>query len=166
MSANSEDLRLIQRHIEQEIGCYRELLQVVDQERDILLSGDHSELPRQAEAKLGIARRLDQTRQARQDAMARLAPEPGQPLRLRDLAELLPAPERGAFREMLVRAQALAENLAAKNQNNRCYVQEALDTVEHLIGILSGRAQGQTYGQGGRRNAAPSGPPRLLTREV
>ena len=165
MAANPEDLRQIQRHIEQEITCYRELIQVVEQERDILLSGDHSGLPVQAEAKLGIARRLGETRQARQDTMARLSPEPGAPLRLRDLADLLPAAERMSFRALLNRAQALAENLAAKNQANQSYVQEALDTVEHLMGILSGRAQAQTYDQGGRRNTS-SGPPRLLVREV
>ena len=166
MFANTEDLKLIQRHIEQEISCYRELIQVVEQERDILLSGDHSGLPAQAEEKLGIARRLHQTRQARQDTMARLSPDSGQPLRLRDLAGMLPAAQRGVFRALLNRAQALAESLTAKNQNNQRFVQEALDTVEHLMGILSGQGRNQTYGQGGRRNAPSSGPPRLLTREV
>jgi|GEM_PF-2643927 flagellar biosynthesis/type III secretory pathway chaperone len=166
MTANPEDLKLIQRHVEDEIGCYRELIQVVERERDILLSGDHSGLPGQAEAKLGIARRLQQTRQARQEVMSRLSPDPESPLRLRDLAGLLPAAERGVFRALLGRAQSLADNLAAKNQNNQRFVQEALDTVEHLMGILSGQGRGQTYGQGGRRNTAPSGPPRLLAREV
>ena len=165
MAANPEDLRQIQRHIAQEITCYRVLIAVVERERDILLSGDHSGLPHQAEAKLGIARRLEQTRQARQDTMARLSPDPGVPLRLRDLTGLLPAEDRGPFRALLHQAQALAESLTAKNQANRGFVQEALDTVEHLMGILSGQAQRQTYGQGGRRHT-PSGPPRLLAREV
>ena len=166
MTANPEDLKLIQQHVENEIGCYRELIQVVEREKDILLSGDHSGLPSQAEQKLGIARRLHQTRQARQEVMTRLSPDPASPLRLRDLAGLLPVAERPVFRALLQKAQTLAENLVTKNQNNQRFVQEALDTVEHLMGILSGQGRNQTYGQGGRRNTAPSGPPRLLAREV
>jgi flagellar biosynthesis/type III secretory pathway chaperone len=85
---------------------------------------------------------------------------------LRDLAGLLPAAERGIFRALLQRAQSLAESLTAKNQANARFVQEALDTVEQLMDILSGRDRRQTYDQDGRRNATSSGPPRLLTREV
>lgn len=166
MTANPEDLKLIQRHIEDEVVCYRELIQVVERERDILLSRDHSGLPEQAEQKMGIARRLHESRLARQEVMSRLSPDPASPLRLRDLAGLLPAAERGIFRALLQRAQALAESLAAKNQANARFVQEALDTVEHLMDILSGRQRSQTYSQAGRRDTTQSGPPRLLTREV
>nr|MCA1905438.1 flagellar protein FlgN [Desulfarculus sp.] len=166
MTANPEDLKLIQQHIEDEVGCYREMIQVVERERDILLSRDHSGLPEQAEQKLAIARRLHQSRLARQEVMSRISPDPARPLRLRDLAGLLPAAERGIFRALLQRAQSLAESLTAKNQANARFVQEALDTVEQLMDILSGRDRSQTYDQEGRRNATSSGPPRLLTREV
>lgn len=166
MNANQAELKQIQDHLAQEVSCYRQLLEVVDEERAILLSGRHQGLGASAERKMGLAQRLDEIRNARLEVMAKLSPDPAKPLRLRDLAASLPPAERGPFRALLGKAQELAEHITRKNQANQSFVQEALDTVDHLLGLLSGRAQNQTYGQGGRRQAAPIGPPRLLTREV
>lgn len=166
MPANQAELKQIQDQLAQEVSCYRELLAVVDEERTILLSGQHQGLNASTERKLGLASRLETVRNQRLAMMAKLSPDPDQPLRLRDLAADLPPGERGTFRALLGKAQALAETVLRKNQANQGFVQEALDTVDHMLGLLSGRGQGQTYGQAGRRQAAPTGPPRLLTREV
>ncbi|MFZ5586615.1 MAG: flagellar protein FlgN [Thermodesulfobacteriota bacterium] len=166
MPASQTELRQIQDLLVQEVTCYRELLAVVDQERAILLSGEHQGLNASAERKLELAKRLEAVRAERLAVMARLSPDPRRPLRLRDLAASLPPAERAPFKALLGKAQELAEAVNRKNQSNQGFVQEALDTVEHLLGLLSGRGGGQTYGQGGRRQAAPTGPPRLLTREV
>ncbi|MFH1058695.1 MAG: flagellar protein FlgN [Pseudomonadota bacterium] len=166
MRANQAELKQIQAQLAQEVSCYRELLAVVDEERIILLSGQHQGLNTSVERKLGLAARLEKARNERLEMMAKLSPDPRQPLRLRDLAADLPPDQRGPFRALLAKAQTLAEAVLRKNQANQGFVQEALDTVDHMLGLLSGRGAGQTYGHGGRRQAAPTGPPRLVTREV
>ncbi len=163
----NSDVQEIKLHIEEEIGCYRELMAVVEQERAILLGGRHEELLACVERKIGLAQRLGQVQEARRQAMSRISPDPDHPLRLRDLGMMLPNEERGPFRELLVRAQALAERLSQASSNNKAFVEEALDTVEHLLGILSGNGQGAGYGARGALKArAGTCPPRMLAREV
>ena len=163
----NSDVQEIRERIEEEIGCYRELMAVVDKERGVLLSGRHEGLLACAEQKLLLAQRLEQVQRRRREAMARISPDPDHPLRLRDLGMMLPSEERGPFQAMLVKAQALAERLARASANNKAYVEEALDTVEHLLGILAGQGRPQGYDANGSMGArlGPIGP-RMLAREV
>jgi flagellar biosynthesis/type III secretory pathway chaperone len=163
----NDDVREIRHHIEEEIGCYRELMAVVEQERGILLSGRHEDLLACVEQKLNLAQRLGQVQRERRQAMSRISPDPEHPLRLRDLGAMLPSEERGPFKEMLVKAQALAERLSQASANNKSFVEEALDTVEHLLGILTGQGRQQGYDANGAMGArAGTCPPRMLVREV
>ncbi|MBI5521249.1 MAG: flagellar export chaperone FlgN [Desulfarculus sp.] len=163
----NSDVQEIRERIEEEIGCYRELMAVVEQERGVLLSGRHEGLLACAEQKLMLAQRLAKVQEMRRLAMARISPDPEHPLRLRDLGEMLPAEERGPYRTMLVKAQALAERLAMASASNKAFVEEALDTVEHLLGILAGQGRPQAYDASGAMGAR-LGPaaPRMLAREV
>ena len=160
-------IHLIRQHIEQEVLCYRQLLEVVEQERQILLNGQHERLLGTNEQKLELAHRLGVVQDERRQALASLSPDPGRPLRLRDLGDMLSGQERGPFRAMLAKAQQMAERLAQASQTNRSFVEEALDTVEHLLGILCGQSRDHGYTASGAR-AAQGGPtrPRLLAREV
>ncbi|MFH1035745.1 MAG: flagellar protein FlgN [Pseudomonadota bacterium] len=163
----NSDVREIKDHIEQEIGCYRELMAVVEQERRCLLEGRHEDLLACVEQKIGLAQHLGQVQESRRQAMSRISPDPLHPVRLRDLGMMLPTDERGPFRDMLVRAQALAERLSQSSANNKVFVEEALDTVEHLLGILAGQGHQQGYGANGALNhRAATCPPRMLAREV
>lgn len=163
----NSDVQEIRERIEEEIGCYRELMSVVDQERGVLLSGRHEGLLACAEQKMMLAQRLEKVQEMRRQAMARISPDPDHPLRLRDLGMMLPHEERGPFQAMLIKAQALAERLAMASANNKTFVEEALDTVEHLLGILAGQGRPQAYDASGAMGARP-GPvmPRMLAREV
>ncbi len=149
-----------------EIGCFRELLTVAERERDILLKGSHQELMDTAQLKLAIAQRLSVAQQERRQLMSRLSPAAGggQPLRLRDLTAFLPPEDQAPFREALGEAKSLAERLSDMNRVSKRYVEEALDTVDHLLGILSGRGASQGYSPHGRPAAV--GRPRILARSV
>lgn len=159
-----QQMRKITSSLAGEIVCFRELLKVAERERDILLKGSHHELIDTAQLKLELGRRLSEMQQDRRRLMEELAPESGRPLRLRDLAGFLPPEEQAPYRAALGEAQSLAERLSQMSQVSKHYVEEALDTVDHLLGILSGRGAAQGYSPHGRPQAASR--PRILTRSI
>lgn len=161
-----EQVERIRKGLAGEIVCFRELLQLAERERDILLKGSHQELMDTAQRKLELGQRLAEMQQDRRRLMHELSARPGQPLRLRDLAAFLPPQERAPYRAALGEAQSLAERLGEMSRLSRRYVEEALDTVEHLLAILTGqgRFQAQGYAPHGQRPAPARS--RILARAV
>lgn len=161
------DMSEISQRMAEEIACYRRLMEILEEERQILLGGDHQGLQSTAERKLALARELAELQDQRRQAMARLAPAGGPPPRLGDLAGLLPSAERGPFKTMLGKAQGLAQRLRQLSQNNKAFVEEALDTVEHLLGILANGARPRGYdASGALASHRNPGPARMVVREV
>ncbi len=156
----------IHEKLQEEMGLYRELLQVAQLERDILLSRDHSRLMDTSQDKLELCQRLAQRQQQRRELMARLAPE-GRPapLRLGEVIALLPPEHQPRFAATHRRLVELVQRLEHLNQENKGFVEEALDTVDHLLGILTGRGQGGcSYSRRGMPQQASGA--RLVAREV
>lgn len=148
-----------------EADLYRELLLLAQRERDTLLSRDHSALAGISQEKVMLCQRLAQRQHERRQAMARLAPEGRQdPLRLRDFIGQLPPEQRGRFSAVHRQLADMATRLTHLNNESRGFVQEALDTVDHLLGILTGRGKGGSYGRRGQPQQAMGA--RLMTREV
>ncbi|MCB2184837.1 MAG: flagellar protein FlgN [Deltaproteobacteria bacterium] len=148
-----------------EIGFYRELLEVVGEEKEILLSGQHDRLLGTSEKKLSLGQRLAAAQAARRETMEKLAPQQdGRPAKLIDLVGFLPQERQAPFRRAVADAAQLAKNLGSQNEANKRYLEDALDTVEHVISILSGRQEKKRYG--GRALATPNQQPRLLSKEV
>ncbi len=152
-------------HLEKEIVLYRKLLEVVAEERAVLLEGRHEDLLAISEHKLRLSHRLVEVQQARRDLMASLVGPGERPLRLSDLGGRLSGEERSLFQAVVDKAAALARRLGLQNQTNRRYLEEALDTVEHLLSILSARGEAPAYDRVGKGQCLPGGP-RMLAREV
>ncbi len=155
----------ISDRLNQELDLYRRLLEVAAQERDILLGGDHQQLMGTAESKLELCRELALVQQERRRLMEALSPDRKRPLKLSDLAGMLPASQQGPVRSLITKLRRLARRLAELNQMNKGFIEEALDTVEGLLHTLTGGGQGASYGSKGVRGDGPS-LPRLVTREV
>jgi len=147
----------------QETQGYRDLLQLVEKEREILLSGRHEDLIPVSEQKLGLTQHLAETQKQRRALMQSLSPD--HPLKLSDLTTYLPREKRSPFRAALKTLTALSERLASLNQRNAVFINDVLDTVEHLLAILTGQDRKEAYGARGAAANKPS-LPRLLTREV
>lgn len=151
--------------LEAEIGCLRGLTAQLEEERDALLGGRHEDLVGISEQKLLIGRELADIQAQRRALMGQLAGPGGAPAKLIDLAPHLPVERRGAFKKTVRTISELADRLSSMNQTNRNYVTEALDMVEHLIGVLSGRGRkSAAYNSTGVMADAP--PRRMLAREV
>lgn len=151
--------------LQMEIGYLRELAEQLQAEKEALLSARHDELIAIGEMKLTLGQRLAEVQEQRRGLMARLGGPGGPPAKLGDLDQHLPAAQRGPFRAAVRTAADLAKRLTRLNQANHDFVTEALDTVDHLIGVLSGRGrQGDSYGAKGVLRPATG--PRMVTREV
>jgi flagellar biosynthesis/type III secretory pathway chaperone len=154
----------IAQGIAEEITCLKEIADLLEREKDILLSGDHQQLMGLNQSKLSIFHRLHQTQEERR-GMQQACAEPGQsPPSLRELSRRLPAEQQEGFRMSLMTADGLARRVMSASELNRGYVEEALATVDHLLGILSG--QGTSLGYSPHGLPQTSNRPRLLTREV
>lgn len=161
-----DQLQDIRSALGEEIVCFRELLAVAERERDILLKGSHQELMETVQLKLGISQRLSERQRERRRLLEELSPDKRRPLRLRDLTGFLPPEEQAPFRSALGEAQRLAQRLGDMSATSKRYVEEALDTVEHLLAILTGqgRSQAQGYSPHGQRSAPTR--PRILARAI
>lgn len=149
----------------EETQCYRELLALVEQERKILLEGQHERLIPTSEKKLEISQRLAEAQGKRRELMDRLSGEGKDPIKLRDLLSYLPREKRAPFRAATKNLSSMAQRLARMNQENAAFITDALDTVEHLLAILTGQHENEAYGsRGGPVNKQSM--PRLVAREV
>ena len=149
----------------EETQCYRELLALVKEERDILLEGRHERLIPTSEKKLEISQRLAEAQKKRRGLMEELAADGKKPLKLSDLVSYLPREKRAPFRAALKNLSAMAKRLAGMNRRNGAFIADALDTVEHLLSILTGQNENQGYGSRGGPMSKQN-MPRLVAREV
>lgn len=149
--------------VDQESACLERLLRVVDEERKVLTSGSHTELFATSEKKVALSRELEQLQTQRRKLIAAMNPGVRMQMGLMDAAMALPKDQRGRFRGVVKKAQGLAKRLQDANEANKRYLTEALDTVEHVVGIMTGRIDNRSYGK-----RPPQGPQkaRLLAREV
>ena len=96
--------------------------------------------------------------------MGQIFPQETVPPKLIALSAYLPPEDRPYFRDQVNQLAFLAVELNNINNLNKEYLEEALDTVEHILGILTGKEPPSVYG---RKNPQKnSGPPRLLTKEA
>ncbi len=158
----SQTAERIQAELDQEIELNRRLLAVVEQEREILLAGRHQRLMETSQRKVELCGQLAQTQERRRRLAAELSPQGRPPARLGELPALVPEEHRPALRRRIAELTHLARQVERLNQGNREFVQEALDTVGHLMGVLAGGGRSQAYG----RSAPQATVPRLVTREV
>lgn len=149
----------------QEVELYRQLLDVVSQERDILLEGDHQRLMGTTERKLLVCQELAAVQESRRELMQKLSPDRQGPLKLSDLAKFLPDAQQGPFRSLINKLARMAKRLTDLNETNKSFIEEALDTVEGLLQAITGGGAGASYGSKGTSQKGPS-LPRLVTREV
>ncbi len=154
----------ISKSLDGELDCLHELVSLAEQERDILLGGRHQELMATSERKLGAALRLQKAQEERRELLESLELAGRRFARMGELTPLLPPEQRESFRVNLRQADQLAQRVTALNQNNKRFVEEALDTVNHLVNILSGG--GQRTGYNAQGAPASSNRPRFLAREV
>ncbi len=150
-------------HLRMEIGYYRELLQVMEQERDILLKGRHDELMPNCERKLALCEELAAVQKSRHELVKNFNTEDFTVIKLAQLIPLMPEVDREEFRANLVEADTLSRRMNELNQLNRTYIHEALDSIGHMLSIFSGQQASGYTARGGR---VPLSGRRILAREV
>lgn len=155
----------ISQRLGQEVELYRRLLEVVSEERDILLEGGHQRLMGTTERKLAVCKELAMVQEDRRELMQRLSPDRDNPLKLSDLAGRLPEKQQGAFRSLINKLRSVSARLTELNELNKNFIEDALDTVEGLLQAMTGNGAGAAYGNKGNCKNGPS-LPRLVTREV
>ena len=159
-----EMMDMIMAYLEKELKLYRELLEVVEQERDALLGGRHDQLLEVNERKISVCNQLAQAQKERREIMVRLSPHPQRSLKLSELSELLPVAERSPYKALVRNLRGISERLSQLSEMNKGFLEEALDTVEHLMDILMGRNQQTAYTRKGM--VQPRGMPRFMAREA
>jgi len=157
-------LHEIQEHLAREHILFRKLLEVVEKERDILLGGDHFRLVANTERKVELCQELAQVQKERRGLMAGLVPQGDEAPDLDGLIKLAPREKKSGLKERIRDMRRLARRLEKLNQGNRGFLEDALDTVDHLMSILAGGQRQAAYRAGGRQETVPG--PRLLAREV
>ena len=155
----------ISQKLGQEVELYRRLLDVVTEERDILLEGGHQRLMGTTERKLAVCKELAMVQGDRRELMQKLSPDSENPLKLSDLAAYLPEKQRGPFHSLVGKLRRISTRLAQLNETNKSFIEDALDTVEGLLRAITGRGRGASYGNKGTCKSGPS-LPRLVTKEV
>jgi flagellar biosynthesis/type III secretory pathway chaperone len=154
----------ISKCLGQEVELYRQLLDVVGEEREILLHGDHQRLMGTSERKMAVCLELTAVQESRRELMQKISPDSDKPLKLSDLAKFLPSTQQSGFRALVAKLSHMTTRLASLNQANKSFIEEALDTVEGLLQAITGGG-GMLYGNKGMRQNRQH-LPRLVTREV
>jgi flagellar biosynthesis/type III secretory pathway chaperone len=157
-------IELIKIELGKEVQGFRDLLEVVEEERNILLTGKHERLLETSERKLSLSNNLAGVQEERRRLMDQLDPERPQPMKLTDLAQFMDAEERPLFRATVTKLAGMAGELNSMNNLNKQFIEEALDTVEHLMGMLTSGVPNPVYGASGPKPGASA--PRILAREV
>ena len=161
---NADDIMAdITRHVHTEIDYYRQLLLVMQEEREILLKGRHDDLMPNCERKLDLSDKLAAVQKVRQEMMKSFNSDDFEVNKLSQLLPLLAGEERDDFYLCLTEADALSRRLSELNQLNRTYINEALDSIGHILSIFSGQQAGGYTSKGGR---LPLSGRRILAREV
>ena len=155
---------LMKQKLEMEASYFEDLLATVDAERKVLLSGGHDKLAGLSEKKLALCHDLAQVQNERQELAKSIMGKGQGPAKLIELSERLPKSERAGFRAALHNLDALSQRVQKLNELNQLFVRDALDMVEHLMGIVTQTKDPGTYSpQGGHKRQDK---PRILTREV
>ncbi len=157
-------IELIKIELGKEVQGFRELLEVVEAERDILLTGRHERLLETSERKLTLSKNLTLVQEERRKLMEQLDPERTGPMKLSDLMQFMEREDRDPFKITLRRLSIMADRLNSMNNLNKQFIEEALDTVEHLLGMLTSGAPNPVYGKIGPQQHIQR--PRIFAREV
>jgi flagellar biosynthesis/type III secretory pathway chaperone len=161
-----EMITLIMQYVRTEINYYHSLLLVLQQERDILLSGQHDQLLPNCENKMALSEELHDIQKQRQALLVQFStPEGGEEEtgRLSQLIPLADEEKQPEYRAMLQEADTLSRRLRDLNEINRTYINEALDGIGHILAIFTGQQSGGYNSQGSR---TPVQGRRILAREV
>jgi flagellar biosynthesis/type III secretory pathway chaperone len=150
--------------INQEVECLRGLLDIVQAERKALLERQPERLTSLAERKIGMCRELGIMQEHRRELMRQVAGNGPAPAKLSDLTQHLDPAERAPFKQAVSRVRQLAASLNRINSLNRVHVEEALDTVEHVLSILTGQSGNDGYLNRGQLPVRQA--PRMLARQV
>ena len=146
----TDKMERIKHLLNQETEGLSSLLEALDKEKDILLKGQHQDLMANSEHKLEICQQLESIQKARQELVLNMVIA-GEPIvKLSQLAPLLQAEQRDAFREQLIKADNLSKQLHERNQLNRAFINEALDSIGHVLSIISNQHNASGYNEIGR----------------
>ncbi|MDR1397003.1 MAG: flagellar protein FlgN [Desulfarculales bacterium] len=164
---NADELiTLITQYLKTEINYYHSLLLVLQQERDILLSGQHDQLLPNCENKMALSEELHDIQRERQELLAQFHTpdeEGGEAGKLSQLIPLVEEGRRPEYRALLQEADTLSRRLRDLNEINRVYINEALDGISHILAIFTGQQEGGYNALGSR---TPAQRRRILAREV
>jgi hypothetical protein len=151
---------LLEATLTQSIQWQDQLAQLLERKRDALRRGTASDVGNLGRLETGVVQAIGQLEQRRSEIVKRLsttlAPEAGETLKMRDLAERLPEPHRGRLlvtRVRLVEAmQRVAERTSVVRRASEALVQHVNGLIR-TIGVVS--HGGAAYGQTGRVSNAP-----------
>lgn len=158
--------------VDQQIGLYERLAELLDQEQEGLIKLDLDRLQAVSKAKETTALKIKVLVPSVAEAIrgaARVLGRPSEPLcTLAELAESAPEPASGRLSRAGTALARLKGQIARHNQDNHNFVQETLQIVSDSVAILTGAALTPRKGYQRHGLCAPASNvgPRRLSREV
>lgn len=170
MDANTSYFKLIQT-LEEMVSCYRQLLEVVKQEKIFLIEVQILNLDQSNSDKeilLGKIKVLDQAREKQARILALELKVDPREARLLELAKK--SKEAGhatQLRQLHTTLVFLIERVSEMNRENEIYVQSALSTVRISMGDIKETLGGQkTYARKGQMQEGPNRSGNLVSKEA
>jgi hypothetical protein len=173
---NEQDVRKVIQIMNQLVGCYRQLLEVVRLERDALANADRKSLQEQTLAKEGLIELARATEQNRYEACKLLLMSNRKKAALTDeptLTQIIHQVQgtnltlAEQLRSVQQTLQFLVKRVGEQNGYNQRLVQKSVEHVERMKRNILGEATptANTYSQRGQRNSQ-SATPRFVSKEV
>jgi len=155
--------------LEKEIASYRSVLEDLKQEWGFLKTNDTSSLIALLQVKVLHITRIQELRQAVDQAFEKLIidwAEPKPPQTVFDLTPHVPVPQAKKLTHYKNTISRLQRGIHQLNEQNKRFIQENLDFIRGLFALLTGPSQEETFYVKGGRRESPSLAPSWVSRKV
>ena len=160
----------LDQSLDELIKVYRSLLNLIRNEKEILISSNLEELEKSNRSKEAILQKLRKTDEARQKVAKELAESEGldpELTRLLDFSKHFGGAEGDRLRKLHSVLDLLLTRIQEINQNNEVLVKVALDNVTGGISnIKEALSENKVYKKGGAVQTTPAESGQLVRRQV
>jgi flagellar biosynthesis/type III secretory pathway chaperone len=148
---------------------YQELVECLKQERQFLIKTDMDALWEISDKKQSIVPRIERVREKMLATLSDASIDHGMDVssfRLATVLSVIPYTDRGRFKKVYMSLVGLESETRQRSRENRLFVQQSLDFLDELIGIIANAHTPRPVydGAGGLNKNGPTN--LLLSREV
>lgn len=153
----------------EKIMLYQELVDCLSQEKDFLIKTDIDALWEISDKKLAVVKRIESVRGKILSTLSDASIDHGMDVTsfsLTSLLSLIPREARSPFRKAHLSLVGLKAEIRQRSQENKVFVEQSLDFLDELIGILTNAGGTNDVYTKGRILPNKTQGPVLLHREV